>query len=279
VPSQQSNDLYVLNADLNVRGGIIGLAPGERIYSVRFDGPVGYVVTFRETDPLFSIDLSDPARPRVMDALKIPGFSEYLHPWAAGRLFGLGMHADNNGLVSGMKLSMFDTSDPFAISEMSTQRVSGDNSDALSDHKAIFVDTRRELIGFAVWTYAQMMPLEDSVRGGNSDNDGVDSSAGESSGGSVASGDSFGSVDGSTGSGVAGDRDSWSAAEPVGSYLIYRYDEAEGFVLVAALPTEEYYSWSRGMFVGEYFYLCQSSAVDVYDPTNFKRVKLLGAAR
>jgi uncharacterized secreted protein with C-terminal beta-propeller domain len=90
-------------------GRVDGLGKGERIYSVRFIGDTGYVVTFRQTDPLYTVDLRDPARPAVVGALKIPGYSAYLHPVADGRLLGLGRGPASNGRT-GTQVSLFDVS-------------------------------------------------------------------------------------------------------------------------------------------------------------------------
>ncbi len=91
---KETNGLYVLDPSLNVVGQVTDLAPGERIYSARFDGDVAYFCTFRNVDPLFAVDLSVPTAPRVLSALKLTGFSDYLHPWADGLLFGAGYEAD-----------------------------------------------------------------------------------------------------------------------------------------------------------------------------------------
>lgn len=145
-----SAGLYVLGPDLRQTGSVTDLAPDEQVKSVRFAGTVGYVVTFRQTDPLFAIDLSDPAHPTVTSELKIPGFSTYLHPWGADRLVGLGYAGTGTGLTGGLKLSLFDISDPYAVTEAQSLLVTGDWSEALSDHRAVFVDPERGLIGFPV---------------------------------------------------------------------------------------------------------------------------------
>ena len=94
------------------RGTVDGLGKGERIYAVRFMGDAGYVVTFRETDPLYTLDLSDPDAPRVRGELKIPGYSAYLHPVGDGLLLGIGQDADEEtGRVQGLQISLFDVSD------------------------------------------------------------------------------------------------------------------------------------------------------------------------
>ncbi len=152
--SGTSASLYVLDDSLQVVGSVTDLGEDERVYSVRFDGPVGYFVTFRETDPLFAVDLSDPSAPTVMSALKIPGFSEYLHVWSDGLLFGLGQQADaETGLTEGLKLSMFDVSDPFQVTELYTQTLEFDTSTAEYDAHAICIDPEKNLIGFAAADY------------------------------------------------------------------------------------------------------------------------------
>lgn len=149
-----SASLYVLDDSLGIVGSVTGLGEDERVYSVRFDGPVGYFVTFRETDPLFAVDLSDPTAPTVMSALKIPGFSEYLHVWSDGLLFGLGQQADaETGVTEGLKLSMFDVSDPFDVTELYTQTLDFDYSPAEYDAHAVCIDPARNLIGFAAADY------------------------------------------------------------------------------------------------------------------------------
>jgi uncharacterized secreted protein with C-terminal beta-propeller domain len=140
--------VYVLDATLAVIGSIEGLAEEERIYSVRFTGPIGYMVTFRQMDPLFALDLADPTNPKVLSELKIPGFSTYLHPFGAGRLLGLGYETDGEFRM-GMKLSMFDVSDPFAVSELFAEGVDTYGSEALYDHKGVLVDVERNIIGFS----------------------------------------------------------------------------------------------------------------------------------
>jgi uncharacterized secreted protein with C-terminal beta-propeller domain len=142
-----TNALYILNPALELVGGIEGLAEDERIYSARFSGPVGYMVTYRQMDPLFALDLSDPTAPKVTSELKIPGFSTYLHPFGEGRLLGLGYDAAGN-VRNGMKLSMFDTSDAFDVTELFAQGVDTPDSEALSNHKAVLVDVARDVIGF-----------------------------------------------------------------------------------------------------------------------------------
>ena len=147
--SNSSSGLYILDMSLDIVGSVENLAPGERVYSVRFDGNIGYFVTFRRVDPLFAVDLSNPQKPAVLSALKIPGFSEYLHVYSDGLLFGLGYNADEiTGRTSSMKLSMFNTSNPKDVTEAHTLPIGANYSTALDNHKAILVDSEKNIIGF-----------------------------------------------------------------------------------------------------------------------------------
>ncbi len=131
----QRNAVYVLDGNLSIIGALEDLAPDERIYSCRFSGDTLYLVTFRQVDPLFVIDLSNPLLPKVQGELKVPGFSSYLHPIGIDRLVGIGMQ---NG---SLKLSLFDVSDPNAPLEMISLVVPyWSYSEALWDHKAITYD-------------------------------------------------------------------------------------------------------------------------------------------
>jgi hypothetical protein len=110
-----SSTVYVLRRQgpvLRQVGSVGGLGKGERIYSVRFAGPVGYVVTFRQTDPLYTVDLHDPARPAVTGSLELTGYSAYLHPVGDSQLIGVGQEADRNGRARGTQVSLFDVSNP-----------------------------------------------------------------------------------------------------------------------------------------------------------------------
>ena len=117
-------------------GRVSGLGKGERIFAVRFLGDRGYVVTFRQVDPLYVLDLSDPTRPSVEGELKIRGYSAYLHPLANDLLLGVGQDATRQGRVKGTQLSMFDVSDPAAPSRIDAVQVSGASSAVEWDHHA-----------------------------------------------------------------------------------------------------------------------------------------------
>lgn len=149
--SETSARLTVLDSELKKTGEIKDLAKGERVYSVRFMGDIAYFVTFRQTDPLFSADLSDPKNPKILGELKIPGFSEYMYPYGDGLLLGFGMDAnEQTGRRTDLKLSMFDITDPANVTEQDKTIIDGYNySTALDNHKAMLVSPSKNLIGFA----------------------------------------------------------------------------------------------------------------------------------
>lgn len=117
-----TNGLYIVDSSFKTIGSVSRLAPGERIYSARFMGESVYFVTYRETDPLFLVDVSDPANPVVKDKLKIPGFSDYLHPFGENMLLGIGSIQDKEG-NSYVKLSMFDISNPEKVKEIHSKKL------------------------------------------------------------------------------------------------------------------------------------------------------------
>jgi hypothetical protein len=118
-------------------GKVEGLGKGERIYSVRFLGPRGYLVTFRQTDPLYSVDLADPAKPTVSGELKITGYSAHLQPAGDGRLIGIGQEADGVGRTKGTQVSLFDVADPAHPRRLARYQVTSGYSDAEHDPHAL----------------------------------------------------------------------------------------------------------------------------------------------
>ncbi len=150
---QDSNSLYILDKNLKELSRIEGLAPDETIYSARFMGETGYFVTFRQIDPLFSVDLSNPKKPEIIGELKIPGFSQYLHPYGEGLLLGIGMDVDETGITTeGVKLSMFDISDPADVEEVQKYILEDTYSTDVSyNYKAAFLDVKKNLIGFSAY--------------------------------------------------------------------------------------------------------------------------------
>jgi uncharacterized secreted protein with C-terminal beta-propeller domain len=105
--------VYVLDAaTLTIRGHVGGLGRNEQVHAVRFLGPLAYVVTFQSVDPLYVLDLHDPANPRKVAALTLTGYSDYLHPTSDGRLLGVGENVNANQMVTGLQVSLFDVSNP-----------------------------------------------------------------------------------------------------------------------------------------------------------------------
>ncbi|MCL2487781.1 MAG: beta-propeller domain-containing protein [Oscillospiraceae bacterium] len=192
------NNITILDEDLKQVGYVGGIAKGENIKSARFDGDMGYLVTYVQTDPLFTIDLSDPGNPKILGELKIPGFSEYLHPYDDGLMFGFGKSAVGN-MTDGLKLSMFDVSDPKNPKEKHSIKLEYHYSSVSGNHRAILVNRQRDLIAF---------PADNA-------------------------------------------------------YLIYGYTPQNGFTLKATIKSDSgnYFSDSRGLYIGSFFYVCDSQRV------------------
>lgn len=146
----KTNAVYVLDQKLKLTGKITNLAKDERVYSARFLGDTGYFVTYKETDPLFSVDLSNPKNPKILGRLKIPGFSNYLHFYGEDKLLGIGMDVDKKGDVTdGVKLSMFDISDKKNVKEEHKYTLKDVYStDVEWDYKAALIDVEKNIIGF-----------------------------------------------------------------------------------------------------------------------------------
>lgn len=153
ITAEQSNNVYVLDSKMKTVGKLEDLAPKEQIYSARFMGGRAYLVTFRQVDPLFVIDLSDPANPHVLGKLKIPGYSNYLHPIDATHIIGIGKDAEASkqgdfAYYLGMKMAIFDVSDVENPIQMHSIVIGdrGTDSPALYDHKAFLFDKEKELL-------------------------------------------------------------------------------------------------------------------------------------
>ncbi|MFH1802331.1 MAG: beta-propeller domain-containing protein [archaeon] len=146
---ENENNLYVLDLNLDTIGKVEGLAEGERIYSARFMGERAYMVTFRQIDPLFAIDLSDPENPEVMGELKVTGYSGYLHPYDEDHLLGIGMEATEGGRTEGVKISLFDVSNlenPEEVWKYHIDEGRWSSSEAINDHKAVLFDKEKNLL-------------------------------------------------------------------------------------------------------------------------------------
>jgi len=157
------NNIYVLDEDLQISGKIEGIAKGEKIYSTRFMGKRGYMVTFKNTDPLFAIDLSNPNNPEILGKLKIPGYSDYMHPYDENHIIGFGKDAvevkgeDKNSMENfawyqGMKIALFDVTDMSNPRQMFTEVIGdrGTQSELLYNHKALLFDKSKNLLAFPI---------------------------------------------------------------------------------------------------------------------------------
>ena len=149
------SSIYVLNKNLELIGALEDIAYDEQVKSVRFMGDTGFVVTFRNTDPLFTLDLSDPTAPKAVGEVKLPGFSSYLHPVGDGLVVGLGYDGDEeNADFNTVKVSLFDVSDMKNPKEVDTFVLKDVSSAALYNHKAFIYYPEENLIGFPVEHYA-----------------------------------------------------------------------------------------------------------------------------
>lgn len=209
-----TNSVYVLNEKLEKIGEINGIAKDERVYSARFFGETGYFVTYRETDPLFSVDFSDPTSPQIIGKLKIPGFSEYLHPYGEGLLLGIGMDTDEElEITEGVKVSMFDISNPKDVKEIDTYTIEDRYSaDLFWDYKAVLVDAGKNIIGFSCY--------------GSNEN-----------------------------------------------YYIFNYSKDAGFELkMSEYVNGSSYMSTRGLYIGEHFYVVKGNVVESYKMGSFEKV-------
>ncbi|MCA9374128.1 beta-propeller domain-containing protein [Candidatus Peregrinibacteria bacterium] len=162
-----SNNLYVLDQNMNLVGSLENIAKGESIFSVRFAGNRAYMVTFLRVDPLFVIGLEDPSNPKILGELKIPGFSNYLHPFDENHLIGFGKDVDPGdsevddddfvlwNQVQGLKIGLFDVTDVNNPKELYSEVIGdqGTDSQLLYNHKALLFDKEKELLAFPISVY------------------------------------------------------------------------------------------------------------------------------
>lgn len=165
------NNVYVLNSAMALVGRLENIAPGEKIYSTRFMGDRAYMVTFKKVDPLFVIDMKDPAKPAILGKLKIPGYSDYLHPYDEKHIIGFGKDTietkpsysnESMAFYQGLKVALFDVSD-VSNPKVLSQVIIGDrgsDSDLLNNHKALLFSREKNLLAFP----ATVMKIRESDR-------------------------------------------------------------------------------------------------------------------
>ena len=170
-------------------------------------------MTYRETDPLFSVDFSDPTNPQIIGSLKIPGFSEYLHFYGDNMLLGIGMDTDENGATNGVKLSMFDISNPADVKEVQKYTIKGAYySDVFNDYRAVLVDYGKNMIGF-------------------------------------------------------------SCQGDIEHYYIFSYDKTNGFCVEMDEEVNGMsYMGTRGLYVGERFFVVKGNAVESYRIRTYEKI-------
>ena len=167
----RSSGVFVMDASLDMVGHLEGVAPGESIFSARFMGERLYLVTFRQIDPFFVIDLARDT-PRVLGELKLPGFSDYLHPYGDDYVIGVGRDTElRNGWVDqlGVKIAVFDVRDvssPVVLDDHIIGKSTGTYSAAQSDHKAFFFDASRGLMVVPIASNTDELDLQSSLQDG-----------------------------------------------------------------------------------------------------------------
>ena len=158
VDKTTANNLYILNDKLEEIGKVENFGKEEKIYSVRYVGDKAYIVTFKQTDPLFVIDLSNSETPQILGELKIPGYSTYLHPYDETHLIGFGYDTKEDGTrvtTNGLKMAMFDISDfnnPQELFKIAIGDSKYTYSELLYDHKALLFSKEKNIIAFPLYS-------------------------------------------------------------------------------------------------------------------------------
>jgi hypothetical protein len=173
-PEGSVSQLTVLAVDdLHEVGSVGDIGRGEELYAVRMIGPVGYAVTFEQTDPLFTLDLADPADPEVVGELEIPGYSSYLHPVSEDLLLGIGQAGTEDGVLTGTQVSLFDVSDPSSPERIQQHSVDGGSSEAEYDHRAFLWWADTQLAVLPIEVYGSEDPFTGAI-GVHVDRNGID---------------------------------------------------------------------------------------------------------
>ena len=152
VRSGEGSNLYLFDRNLKYQGRLENIAPGELIYAARYFEDMVYFVTYRNMDPLFAVDLSDPENPQIMGELKMTGYSDYLHIWDAETLFGIGYETDpESGIQKGIKIALFDIGSPADLKVINSSCLKNAvYTPALDQYKTVLVSPAANLIGFTV---------------------------------------------------------------------------------------------------------------------------------
>lgn len=158
-----TNELHLYDCEMNEKGSIKDLAKGEEIYAARYIGNIAYFVTYHNTDPLYAVDISDPQHPKLLGNVKMTGYSDYLHPYGDNLLLGIGYETnpDTSDMI-GVKLTMFDISDPVNLKILDSVVIDNANTQATYNYKAILADARKNLIGFGVELWDEQSENESS---------------------------------------------------------------------------------------------------------------------
>lgn len=148
---ESTNELHLYDYSMKEVGSLTGIAKGEEVYAARYIGNIAYFITYHNTDPLFAADISDPQHPKMLGNVKMTGYSDYLHPYGDNLLLGIGYETDpDTSETLGVKLTMFDTSDPVNLKILDSVVIDDANTQATNSYKAILADARKNLIGFGV---------------------------------------------------------------------------------------------------------------------------------
>lgn len=166
--NERVNRVYCLDSDMKIIGTSADMGINEDIKSVRYIGNIAYVVTFRQTDPLYAVDLSDPTNPTILSELKIDGFSAYMQQFDENLLLGIGFDASKTGVLTGLKLTMFDVSDETNVKDISSYVMSwtgSTNSDteAIYNHKAVLLSAKKNIIGIPLTLSGSSIELENGA--------------------------------------------------------------------------------------------------------------------
>lgn len=148
---ESTNELHLYNFGLEEEGSLTGIAKGEEVYAARYIGNIAYFVTYHNTDPLFAADISDPQHPKLLGNVKMTGYSDYLHPYGDNLLLGIGYETDPDTSENlGVKLTMFDISDPVNLKVLDSVVIDRAITEATHDYKTILADAKKNLIGLSV---------------------------------------------------------------------------------------------------------------------------------